>query len=507
MKKGMIKTVAAGLMLTSILAGCSSGGAPQPTATKAGDAGAAPKGPVKVSVFVSGPGVPSPDKDPILQELNKALNMDLEFNVASSDYAQQLNVKVAGGTPPDIFEVNKTQLEELSKQGLLLDLGPYIDKMPNVKKTYTPEEMNKGKAGGKQYSLLKRGLQQQNSLWIRKDWLDKLGLQPPKTLDDFKKVLIAFTENDPDGNGKKDTYGLTGVGDFTPIHAFTPVYAAFGLPIPGNYMVENGKVVYSTLDPRTPQAIAYIAELIKLGVVDPELMANKGLKDQQKAFQGMAGVIYRAWGELAKDNYVADYKKINPNAEWVPVGALTGPGGTFSGFYDQGNAWSRIALPKSLEKKPEVLNKVLEYLNYITEPGEGQNLVNYGVKGKHYEIVNGEIKLLPAINEIAYSYQVQLTGRTEGSYLKTKFPNQAKVIDFTANLPVVKVYNGLISNPPGVVVDDKNRFEQEEIVKFMYGKRPLAEYSQFIDTLNKTYQLPLYLQEAEKSLKAAGYIQ
>ncbi|MCU6792543.1 extracellular solute-binding protein [Paenibacillus sp. WQ 127069] len=515
MKKGMVRSLSILTLVSVAITGCSSGApaankaaepAKKADAPAAGAAAPASKGPVKVSVFVSGSGVPTPDKDPILQELNKVLNMDLEFNVATSDYTQQLNVKVAGGTPPDIFEVAKIQLEELSKQGLLLDLAPYIDKMPNVKKTFTAEDLTKGKVNGKQYSLLKRGLQQQNALWVRKDWLDKLGLKEPKTLDELKEMLVAFTEKDPDGNGKKDTFGLTGTGDFTSLNAFSPIFAAFGVPVPGNFTIDNGKVNYSTTDPRTTEAIKYIVELIKLGVVDPELMANKGLKDQQKAFQGQAGAIYRAWGELAKDNYVADYKKINPNADWQPVGALTGPGGTFSGFYDQGNVFGRIALPKSLEKKPEVLNKVLEYLDYITEPGKGQTLVNYGIEGKHYEMVNGQMKLLPAISETAYAFQVQLTGRTEGPYLKTKFPNQAKYIDFAYNLPVLKTYNGLIPNPPGVVVDDKNRFEQEEVIKFMYGKRPIAEYVQFVDTMNKTYQLPLYLQEADKALKALGYL-
>ena len=49
---------------------------------------------------------------------------------------------------------------------------------------------------------------QANVLLIRKDWLDKLGLQPPKTWDDLAKVAQAFTTQDPDGDGKADTYGL-----------------------------------------------------------------------------------------------------------------------------------------------------------------------------------------------------------------------------------------------------------------------------------------------------------
>lgn len=50
---------------------------------------------------------------------------------------------------------------------------------------------------------------QQDVLWLRKDWLDNLGLEVPKTMEDLEKVLTAFVEEDPDGNGVDDTTGLT----------------------------------------------------------------------------------------------------------------------------------------------------------------------------------------------------------------------------------------------------------------------------------------------------------
>ena len=43
---------------------------------------------------------------------------------------------------------------------------------------------------------------------IRQDWLDNLGLDMPETFEEFKEVMRAFTEDDPDGNGVDDTYGF-----------------------------------------------------------------------------------------------------------------------------------------------------------------------------------------------------------------------------------------------------------------------------------------------------------
>ena len=51
-------------------------------------------------------------------------------------------------------------------------------------------------------------IEQAQFVWIRTDWLDKLGLQPPKTTNDVLSISKAFADRDPDGNNRKDTYGL-----------------------------------------------------------------------------------------------------------------------------------------------------------------------------------------------------------------------------------------------------------------------------------------------------------
>lgn len=79
-----------------------------------------------------------------------------------------------------------------------------------TKDRYSDPQMRKiATINGKMYVLQeKAGLNKRQGLFIRKDWLDKLHLQAPKTLDDFYNVAKAFTLNDPDGNGKNDIYGF-----------------------------------------------------------------------------------------------------------------------------------------------------------------------------------------------------------------------------------------------------------------------------------------------------------
>ncbi|GGD79102.1 extracellular solute-binding protein [Paenibacillus nasutitermitis] len=458
-----------------------------------------PKDPVKFSVLIPGSGGnPPQEEDPILQQLNKDLNMDMDFNISTTEYNQVLTAKIAGGTPPDVFGVTKDTLKTFVEQDLLLDLEKYLDKLPNIKAAYTETDLNKGKFGGKLVALAKRPSIPMESYWIRADWLKNLKLEPPKTIEDFKKVLIAFTNDDPDGNKKKDTYGLTGAD----IPAFYGIFSAFGVAPPGHWMIQDNKVVYSTTAPVTKDALAFIADLVKAGAVDPEIVTNQNPLD--KAFKGQAGVIPINWSGISTAAAVKTYTDINPNAEWVQLDALTGPGGKYYSIWDVGSNPSMIVLSKALEKEPEKLDKVLEYLNYITDPDKGQMLVNYGIEGKHYEMADGKVKVLPAISEMGYAWQVQLTGRNEMEYLKVKFADQEKEIDFALNLPRIKVYSSFVSLPDQVIADE--RYEYEELIKFMYSRRPLAEFDQYVEKLNSTFYLPERTQKAEAELKALGYI-
>ena len=83
---------------------------------------------------------------------------------------------------------------------------------------------------------------------VRQDWLDKLGLTVPKTVDDVYKVAYAFTYNDPDGNGKNDTIGYSGKAPY----GFEPIANAYDTAL-GNYIiVRDGKVTNTLSQPHMP---------------------------------------------------------------------------------------------------------------------------------------------------------------------------------------------------------------------------------------------------------------
>ncbi|MFD0716653.1 extracellular solute-binding protein [Paenibacillus sp. GCM10027626] len=462
--------------------------------------------PIKIEVIEPGNGLPSPDQDIIKQELDKALGIEMNLTVYASgdDYRNQLNVRMASANFPDLFRLDRQQMKQFSEQGLLLDLTPYLDKLKPTIDFIGEESLKKGTMNGKVYAIAKSPQIPYNTFWIRKDWLDRLQLDVPKNLDELLAVAKAFTTGDPDGNGKKDTFGLTGAG----IQTFNTVFGAFGIGFDGGPVIymKDGKMVNSLYDPSMKDALAYIKEMIAAGVVDPEIMANTGLQHHEKAIKGQSGIIYIDWPNMTKEQFVEQIKAVNPNAEWIPVKAVEGPGGAYASAWDVGMTPGLNALPKSLEKDPEKLDKMIELLNYVST--EGANLVQYGVEGSHFNMEGGKVVPTELLSkEGAYFWLYQFTGRPEMEYLQVKFAKQKEFIEFADNEPRVDSYGGFIDPPDGFNSADASRYIGEELTKFIYGKRPIEQYDDFLKTLESSMNYRVFLDSAEQQLKALGYIQ
>jgi putative aldouronate transport system substrate-binding protein len=466
--------------------------------------------PVKLDIIENASGLPAPDQDQIKKEIDKAINSDLNLTgyASADDYKNQLNVRMASGNFPDLFAVDRTQLKQFSEQGLLLDLTPYKDKLKTTVDFIGADSVKKGMQNGKWFAVAKTPTIPYHTYWVRKDWLDKVGMKAPTTVEELLEVAKAFTEKDPDGNGKKDTYGLTG----GKLSAFAPVFGAYGVGAfgtnsgAGSFYIRDGKLVNSLYDPAMKDALAFVKKMIDSGSVDPELLANSGLQHQQKAIKGQAGIVWLDWPNVTKDEFVDQIKTVNPKADWIPIPALKGPGGQFYGGWDIGVAPMMFAIPKVLEKNPEKLNKVIELLNYVSTKDTGSLLVQFGIKGKHYNLEGG--KVVPTelmAKEMNYSWLYQFTGRPEMDYLFVKFDKQKEFIEFANKQPRIQTLNGFIDNPSGYNAADAARYMEEEISKFVYGKRPMTEYDAFIKTLETSMNYKAFMDAGTKQLNDLGF--
>lgn len=239
---------------------------------------------------------------------------------------EKMNVSIASGDLPDIFAVNATQLKQLVDAGQLADLTGLYDQYSSPLVKEFAEGATNGLAastfGGKLYAYPAGVATIDNApmLWLRKDWLTKLGLSEPKTMDDVYKIAEAFVGQDPDGNGKKDTYGLAlnkglywanGGGAFGSLEGFFNGFHAY----PQNWIKDkDGNLAYGSIQPEVKTALAKLQELYKDGLIDREF----GVKDENKEGElANAGKLGMSFGQMWIGLFpLGDTRKNDPNADW-----------------------------------------------------------------------------------------------------------------------------------------------------------------------------------------------
>jgi len=227
---------------------------------------------------------------------------------------------------------------------------------------------------------------------IRKDWLEKLGLEVPKTLEEYIEVLRAFTHDDPDGNGKDDTYGLSGDDNY---RSFAPFFLSHGVDPYQFLLDENGKVVYGATLPQVRDVLEILQGLYKEGVIDPRMLTTNPEVDDIMA-QGKIGSIYRWVAFFNPDfNYHMSFKALNPDGEYMPIDPVTGPDGFASDLPSDLFGWSYLSVTAAAEEPAEVV----KVLDRIASP-ETNKLIKFGKEGEHYEIVDGQYKSLIGPDEI-----------------------------------------------------------------------------------------------------------
>jgi putative aldouronate transport system substrate-binding protein len=427
-----------------------------------GDSGSRSGGPVKLDIIRNGGGLPSPDKDAILKTLNEKLNLDITFAGYSSlsDYTTQLNTRMASGSYPDLFWVNKDLLNSLAAKGLLMDLSQHYQNELKPVADHLGRDLRLGISNGKNYGIPHTLQFVYNLDFVRKDWLDNLNLKAPATVEEFFAVAQAFTNNDPDGNGKKDTYGLTGTG----IATFSSIFGSLGVGLSGGLpaiYIKNGQLVSSVTDPDARDAILAAKHFIDAGVVDPEILANSTEQVlQDKAFQGRVGIVRIGWSGFMKDEHIAMAKAGNSNAEWIPIHVLNnGNGKALNGVYQIGTAPHMFAVPVSIAKDTIKRNAIFNLLNYVSQ-GEGYLLAQYGIEGVNFRMNNGKVEPI-TFSDIGHVWLYQFTGRDEMPYLAARFPNQEGVINFAATEKRIEGLNGFVDYPAGFVASDAATYAEQ----------------------------------------------
>lgn len=212
--------------------------------------------------------------------------------------------------------------------------------------------------------------------YIRKDWLDNLGLEIPTTYDEYVEMLRAFTEDDPDGNGINDTYGVTAAGIIGPEIPYTNYLPEFWQDgYPDFYQKADGTWADGFTEDSMKNALARLKDAYGKGYIDMEVATNTTSACRDKFYAGNTGVFtYWAgkWNLTIEENVRTNF----PDAEVIAIAPITELGQYVE---RQAPVWAIT----NASKNPEGVFKYL--FESMVDGGEGQMLWTYGVEGIHYE--------------------------------------------------------------------------------------------------------------------------
>ncbi len=237
-------------------------------------------------------------------------------------YTQKLNVSIASNDLADIVVVNANQMKQLVEAGQITDITEVFEKYQSdfVKKTMNEDgglALKSATFDGKLMGIPRIGsdIDEVALLWVRTDWLKKLNLPEPKTMADVHAISDAFTNRDPDGNNKPDTFGLALTKDlgsgFGGFEGFLNGYHAYY-----NIWIKDasGKLVNSNIQPEMKTALGELQRMYKAKQIDKEFGTKDVTKVAESITSGKIGMYYgMMWTPLWP---LQGGKELDPTMEW-----------------------------------------------------------------------------------------------------------------------------------------------------------------------------------------------
>ncbi len=508
--------------------------APAPTEAPAADT------PVPVEIedlelWVSGrvsEAAPPPDDWTAYQIIKDELSINLNLVLLPSSAGDQdtkINTAAAGNALPDLFYVNRDAWYDLVQVGLLATVDDLLPLMPERTATHYSDASRNALVtiDGKMYGLPDPGqIPMTDGLVIRQDWLDKLGLTAPTTLDEFLEVAKAFTFNDPDGNGQADTYGFCAFIDGSGLNnmglgpRFNFIYGAYGLSAIWN-LSSVDEFGLNARDPRYIEATQFIRTMNEEGIIDPDWPTLSKDDFRARWKQGHCGIMIENFAALAnKSNYTA-FDENNPEGEWVVLPPPSGPyGDAAEGVIVQSARIYAVSQRAIDEGKGPAIARLLEWM-----ATDGYYLIGFGQEGINFTFdANGnistegidpamawnssEMQPLTQLANMVYIFSdVELNARYQShTSINGRTISPLTFLAGFSEQPWFETTGSAIINPPANAADF-TRFYSENIVQFVLGQQDLNEenWATFIEGLDSLGASELEA-TAKEALIAAGFL-
>lgn len=399
----------------------------------------------------------------------------------------KLNILLASNEPLDIF---KGTMAEHQAKGAAMPLDELLDKYgPNIKKLW-PDSWGKEAwdalkgQDGKIYAIPEIPVLAGNTVLLREDWLNKLGLKMPKTIDELEAVLQAFKDKDPAGNGQ--TIPL-----LTDLSGLNMGLAAGFMDIAyANWLDTDGKVKPPVLNPGYKDFVVKMADWYKKGYIYKESFSSNRDKLIELVKQNRAASA-AVWYTTVLGNDSVLRQNV-PEAKYAVAGELQGPKGfvTSTGGVSRGG----YMISKNA-KNPEA---AIKYIDWLQSDIENYLTAFFGVKDKHWKYTDPQNKIMEGLNRdyigeyiTGGSFAITVQYRKNDPVAAPQFDYMGKYItDMTrvkkpSLLSVEYKFDQKAISQKVPTLADITRMIDQEVVKFIMGARPISEFDKFLQELNK----------------------
>jgi putative aldouronate transport system substrate-binding protein len=482
--------------------------------------------PIEVTTFKSlSPGAKLPAGDTVesnqyMKYISEKTNINFKilWYAAPQDHEQKMKLAIASNDLPDVMLVNEQIFLALAEAGQIEDLSKVYERYasPLAKELYgstSNKALEKATYKGKLMGIPNISVQADaaSMVWVRKDWMDKLGLQPPKSIDDVTAIAKAFVEKDPDGNGKADTMGIAGYekslavngkaqrGDFKGIFQAFGAYPSGGVEGVSNWVKDSsGKVVYASITPETKQALSKLRDMYAAGAIDKEFALRK--EPNENIVSGKSGIFFGPWwsGGLA-----ADTMKLNPKADFVPYLIPDAKGTVNTMMVPVSTQF--IVVKKGMKNPEAAMVYANTFINAQRKVDPDALKLDFTVSAEHWPIGNATFDFADAVERKSDMLKKAMGGQTKPEELspemkemfdkatRDKAKPKADLKDwsgyygYTAPADLLKqnmnkVYSEFTANTKTMERKWANlqKLEKETFFGIVMGEKPLEAFDKFV---------------------------
>nr|WP_208589718.1 extracellular solute-binding protein [Gracilibacillus suaedae] len=391
MKKLLWNFLSIGLVSVILLSACN----PEEEVSEEGNESDSADTATKMTVFMPEGDNMDLETNSFTQFAEEEFEIDFEFETTSWDSAaanERRQISLASGDYPDVYfliewvdQFKANDLLRYGKQGVLIPLNDLIaEHAPNLQAVLEEyDEFRKiaTTPDGNIYGIPQ--LEEcfhctwPNKMWINTDWLETLNLEMPQSHEEFKDVLTAFKEQDPNGNGEADEIPLSGSAA-SPSHSVIP-YLMNGFIYDDSetrLIVNNGKVDFVANKEEWKKGLEYLHSLYQEGLID-----SGSFTQNRDAYQQLgnnaddmilgAATAQHPWEFVDNENQYA-YDALAP---------IEGTYYQYSTYFYSVVQGATFAITNKASEEVQV--KAIKLLDYMfTE--EGSTRAHFGVEGEDW---------------------------------------------------------------------------------------------------------------------------